>query len=60
MEHKFDAMVSMFIQIACYLHHKYKSTKSTTYKKNGMLDTHNMLIFCSVLVPCFCKPENGS
>ncbi|CAM0879731.1 unnamed protein product [Alopecurus aequalis] len=21
--------------IACYLHHKYKSTKSTTYKKNG-------------------------
>ncbi|KAF7096956.1 hypothetical protein CFC21_098836 [Triticum aestivum] len=24
-----------YFSIACYLHHKYKSTKSTTYKKNG-------------------------
>ncbi|KAM0889128.1 hypothetical protein ACQ4PT_027878 [Festuca glaucescens] len=24
-----------YFSVACYLHHKYKSTKSSTYKKNG-------------------------
>jgi hypothetical protein len=36
-------------QVACYLHHKYKSTKWSTYKKNGM---SMILCFCSPRPPC--------
>jgi phytepsin len=32
---KFDIYMPTF-QIACYFHHRYKSAKSKTYKKNGM------------------------
>lgn len=37
------------MQIACYLHAKYKSSMSSTYKKNGMVRL--LCPYSSVFVP---------
>ena len=55
------------MQIACYVHSRYKSGQSSTYKKNGLslitvLTAHTFFLDCLLLsyssmdwdVPCFC------
>jgi phytepsin len=39
----------MLVQLACYMHPKYKSSESSTYKPNGMSSSYCLLRICLCL-----------
>ena len=43
----------ILVQVPCYFHSKYKSSQSSTYRKNGLFLSHIHYVFKSIIIIIF-------